>query len=120
MLSPVAVSWMIGRSILDPRFGPASALAQKLGWDEPAFFATPWVARLSVIAMDAVVLDPVRDGPAAGGLAGAAGGDPESAKVDGARAWQSFWHMTFPLMLPVSVTAIVLRLIFQLKLADIV
>jgi multiple sugar transport system permease protein len=28
--------------------------------------------------------------------------------------------MTYPLMLPVSVTAIVLRLIFELKLADIV
>ena len=44
----------------------------------------------------------------------------ESAKVDGANAWQSFWHMAFPIMLPVSVTAIVLRVIFELKLADIV
>ena len=31
-----------------------------------------------------------------------------------------FWQITFPLMLPVSVTAIVLRIIFELKLADIV
>ena len=44
----------------------------------------------------------------------------EAAKVDGASKWQSFWQITFPLMLPVSVTAIVLRIIFQLKLADIV
>ncbi len=44
----------------------------------------------------------------------------EAAKVDGASPWQSFWQITFPLMLPVSVTAIVLRIIFQLKLADIV
>ena len=44
----------------------------------------------------------------------------EAAKVDGASGWQNFWHITFPLMLPVSVTAIVLRIIFQLKLADIV
>src|SRR5437868_14972793 len=44
----------------------------------------------------------------------------EAAKVDGASPWQSFWQITFPLMLPVSVTAIVLKIIFQLKLADIV
>ena len=35
-------------------------------------------------------------------------------------AWQTFWQVTFPLMLPVSVTAIILRIIFKLKLADIV
>jgi len=44
----------------------------------------------------------------------------EAAKVDGASPWQSFWQITFPLMLPVSITAIVLKIIFQLKLADIV
>src|SRR6202022_5010084 len=44
----------------------------------------------------------------------------EAAKVDGANRWQSFWEITFPLMFPVSVTAIVLRIIFELKLADIV
>ena len=44
----------------------------------------------------------------------------EAAKVDGANGWQSFWQITFPLMLPVSVTALILRIIFELKLADIV
>ena len=56
-------------------------------------------------------------------LAGMATIDPEiydAAKVDGASPWQAFWKITFPLMLPVSVTAVVLRIIFELKLADIV
>ena len=44
----------------------------------------------------------------------------EAAKVDGANRWQSFWQITFPLMLPVSVTAVIIRIIFKLKLADIV
>jgi multiple sugar transport system permease protein len=44
----------------------------------------------------------------------------EAAKVDGASAWQTFWKIAFPLLLPVSITAIVLRIIFKLKLADIV
>src|SRR6185503_4392763 len=33
----------------------------------------------------------------------------EAAKVDGASPWQSFWQITFPLMLPVSITAIVIN-----------
>ena len=44
----------------------------------------------------------------------------EAAKVDGASPWQRFWQVIFPLMLPVSITAIVLRIIFKLKLADII
>jgi multiple sugar transport system permease protein len=44
----------------------------------------------------------------------------EAAKVDGANAWQAFWRVTFPMMLPVSITAVVIRIIFKLKLADIV
>jgi multiple sugar transport system permease protein len=44
----------------------------------------------------------------------------EAAKVDGASGWQSFRHVTFPLMLPVSITVLIIRIIFKLKLADIV
>ena len=44
----------------------------------------------------------------------------EAAKVDGASHWTTFWQVTFPLMLPVSITAILIRIIFKLKLADII
>ena len=44
----------------------------------------------------------------------------EAAKVDGATSWRGFWEVTFPLMLPVSITAILIRIIFKLKLADII
>ena len=37
MLSPVAVSWMIGKSMLEIRFGPISRLVRALGWDNPTF-----------------------------------------------------------------------------------
>ncbi len=120
MLSPVAVSWMIGKSIMEYRFGPAATLARALGWDSPAFFASPWIARLSIMAMDAWVSIPFIMILLLAGLQAMPKELVEAAKVDGANAWQSFWKVTFPLMLPVSVTAIVLRIIFKLKLADIV
>ena len=44
----------------------------------------------------------------------------EAARVDGATGWRAFWEVTFPLMLPVSITSVLIRLIFKLKLADIV
>jgi len=120
MLSPVAVSWMIGKSILEYRFGPAAALARHLGWESPVFFATPWIARLSIMAMDAWVSIPFIMILLLAGLQALPGEVAEAAKVDGANSWQSFWKITFPLMLPVSVTAVILRIIFELKLADIV
>ena len=120
MLSPVAVSWMIGKSLGEYRFGPIAKLARHLGWDNPAFFTTPWVAKFSIAIMDAWVWIPFIMIMLLAGLQALPKELSEAAKVDGASKWQSFWQITFPLMLPVSVTAIVLRIIFQLKLADIV
>jgi multiple sugar transport system permease protein len=120
MLSPVAVSWMIGKSLLEYRFGPAASLARDLGWDNPAFFAHPWIARLSIEAMDAWVSIPFIMIILLAGLQAMPKEVLEAAKVDGANGWQSFWHVTFPLMLPVSITVLIIRIIFKLKLADIV
>ena len=120
MLSPVAVSWMIGKSIMEFRFGPASSLARFLGWDTPAFFASPWLARLSIEALDAWVSIPFMMILLLAGLQALPKEVQEAAKVDGANEWQSFWLVTFPLMLPVSITAVIIRIVFKLKLADIV
>jgi multiple sugar transport system permease protein len=120
MLSPVAVSWMIGKSLMEYRFGPVSNLARQLGWDNPTFFTSPWIAKFSIVVMDAWVWIPFIMIMLLAGLQALPKELSEAAKVDGASKWQSFWQITFPLMLPVSVTAIVLRIIFQLKLADIV
>ena len=120
MLSPVAVSWMIGKSLLEYRFGPAATLARYLGWDNPAFFASPMMARFSIQAMDAWVSIPFIMIILLAGLQAMPKEVQEAAKVDGANGWQSFWHVTFPIMLPVSITVLIIRIIFKLKLADIV
>jgi multiple sugar transport system permease protein len=120
MLSPVAVSWMVGKSIMEYRFGPAATLARHLGWDSPAFFSSPWIAKFGIEAMDAWVSIPFVMILLLAGLQALPKEVQEAAKVDGATPWQSFWKITFPLMLPVSATAVVLRIIFKLKLADII
>jgi multiple sugar transport system permease protein len=120
MLSPVAVSWMIGKSLGEYRFGPLATLARQLGWSQPAFFTDPVIARISIMMMDAWTYIPFMMIMLLAGLQAMPKEVQEAARVDGASPWQAFWKITFPLMLPVSITAILLRIIFKLKLADIV
>lgn len=120
MLSPVAVSWMIGKSILQTPHGPLARLGGWLGWDTPSFYTDPAVAKLSIMAMDAWTFIPFMMIMLLAGLQALPKEVQEAARVDGASGWRGFWEVTFPLMLPVSVTAILIRIIFKLKLADIV
>ncbi|KRB49312.1 sugar ABC transporter permease [Rhizobium sp. Root708] len=120
MLSPVAISWMIGRSMMDLRAGPVSNFMRLLGWHDPSFFTSPWAARISIAAIDAWVWIPFMIILLLAGLQAMDKEIQEAARVDGATSWQAFWQITFPLMLPVSITAILIRVIFLLKLADVV
>lgn len=120
MLSPVALSWMVGKSMMEIRFGPLANFARWLGWDSPAFFTDPWLARTAIMAMDAWTFIPLMMIILLAGLQSLPKEVMEAAKVDGASPWQTFWKITFPLMLPVSITAVIIRVIFKLKLADII
>jgi len=120
MLSPVAVSWMIGKSMLEARFGPIARLARELGIDNPSFFGTPEMARAMIMIMDAWTFIPFMMIMLLAGLQAIPKDIQEAARVDGATPWQNFWEVTFPLMIPVSITAVMIRIIFKLKLADII
>jgi multiple sugar transport system permease protein len=120
MLSPVAVSWMVGKSMMEIRFGPLANLARWLGWETPIFFSDPWLAKASIMVMDAWTFIPLMMIMLLAGLQALPKEVMEAAKVDGATAWQTFWKIVFPLTLPVSITAIMIRIIFKLKLADII
>ena len=120
MLSPVAVSWMVGKSMLEVRFGPITKLAKTLGWDSPAFFSTPEIAKISIMVMDSWTYIPFMMIMLLAGLQGLPREILEAARVDGATKWPMFWKIIFPIMLPVSLTAILIRIIFKLKIADII
>ena len=44
----------------------------------------------------------------------------EAARVDGASAWQRFWRITLPLIMPIMVTALLIRIIDAFKVVDII
>ncbi len=120
MLSPVAVSWMIGKSMLEQRFGPVASLGRSLGWETPTFFSNPEIARLTMMCMDAWTFIPLMIVMLLAGLQALPKEVLEAARVDGANKWMMFKKIIFPIMLPVSLTTIVIRIIFKLKLADII
>ena len=126
-VDPVALRLVMGYVIQNVGLFPHLSIADNvatvprlLGWDNPAFFSSPWLARSSIMAMDAWVSIPFVMILLLAGLQALPHEVAEAAKVDGASPWQTFWKITFPLMLPVSLTAVILRIIFELKLADIV
>ena len=120
MLSPVAVSWMIGKSMLEARFGPISRLARAIGIDNPSFFESAWMAKTTIMVLDAWIFIPFMMIMLLAGLQAIPKELQEASRVDGATGWKAFWEITFPLMLPVSITAVMIRIIFKLKLADVV
>ena len=121
MLSPVAVAWMIGKSMLviQPA-GPIIRLLRFFGWENPSFYSSPWMAKLTIMLMDAWTFIPFMMIMILAGLQSIPKELNEAARVDGANGWRAFWEVTFPMMLPVSITAVLIRIIFKLKLADIV
>jgi multiple sugar transport system permease protein len=120
MLSPVAVSWMVGKSMMEVRFGPISNFLKWLGVENPSFFGDAWIAKFTIQAMDAWTFIPFIMIMLLAGLQALPKDVIEASQVDGANKWQQFWGVIFPLMIPVSITAIVLRIIFKLKIADII
>lgn len=120
MISPVAVGWMVGRSILDANRGVVPKLLEKVGLEGVSFFDQKIPAFLGIVAMDTWIAVPFMMVMLLAGLQALPTEILEAAQIDGSTGWQRFWDITFPLMLPVSLTAIVLRAIFEFKLVDIV
>jgi multiple sugar transport system permease protein len=120
MISPVAVGWMVGRSILDANRGVVPKLLASVGIDRVSFFDQPVPAFLGIVAMDSWIAVPFMMVMLLAGLQALPIEVFEAAQIDGASGWKRFWDITFPLMLPVSLTAVVLRVIFEFKLVDVV
>ncbi|MBF2735355.1 MAG: sugar ABC transporter permease, partial [Betaproteobacteria bacterium AqS2] len=44
----------------------------------------------------------------------------EAAEIENASPWRRFWDITFPMLLPISVAVVLIRLIESLKIIDTV
>lgn len=119
MLTPAAVGY-VGRMLFNEAKGPVNDIIQHLGgpmipWTSKAPFALP-----SLILVDAWEWTPFMMIVLFAGLQSLPPEVFEAARVDGAGDFQIFRHITFPMLLPVSLTVILIRGLEAFKLFDIV
>ncbi len=120
MLSPVIVSIVIGKMMFQEDIGPINELLRYLGFKGIKWFTDgSW-------AMAAIVIVEVWHSSAfmilmlTAGLLSIPEDLLEAASVDGADGVQGFWFITLPLLVPILATAVLIRTLDTLKIADIV
>lgn len=119
MLTPVVVGF-IWKMILDPSFGPLDNILGHVGLPAIKWLSDPVAAFAGIILVDVWEWTPFIFLILYAGLRSLPVEPFESAKVDGANGWRIFWDITFPMMLPASIAAVLLRSIEAFKLFDIV
>jgi multiple sugar transport system permease protein len=119
-ISPIAVGFIIGRMMLGEAFGPVNDILHRIGLPIVSWYGTPAMARLTLILVDAWQWTPFMMIVLLAGLQLIPRDALEAARVDGASAWRTFRHITFPLLLPATITALLIRMLELFKLVDIV
>jgi multiple sugar transport system permease protein len=119
LMNPVIVG-LIWRMFLHPTLGIVNYLLGLAGIDPVNWLGSTKVAIWTIILVDIwhqvsfmIVL-------LLAGLSALPREPYEAARVDGANALQSFWHITLPLMWPVIIVTLLIRLIFAVKTYDLV
>ncbi len=100
--------------LFNPFFGPVNTLLTGIGLGQPEWFSDPWMARLMILLISGIQLG---EGfiIMLAGLQSIPGSFIEAARIDGANAWNIFWRITFPQMLPWILIFIVRDLVFSLE-----
>ena len=120
MVSPIAVGFIIGRMVFSEGFGPVNDILQAVGLPAVAWVTSPTMAKVTIILVDTWQWTPLVMLLILAGLQGIPSEPLEAARVDGASEWQIFRFIVFPLLLPISVTAILIRALEAFKIIDII
>jgi multiple sugar transport system permease protein len=119
MLPPVVVG-VVWRLMLNPDFGAINGTLKSAGLNTDAltWTASPLLALVSVIAVDVWQWTPFMFLVLLAGLQAIPQEPYEAAMIDGASAWQSFRHVTLPLLKPAMLIALLLRTMDLLRVFD--
>ena len=119
MLPPVVVG-VVWRLMLNPNFGAINGTLKGTGLKTEAltWTASPRLALASVIAVDVWQWTPFMFLVLLAGLQAIPQEPYEAARVDGSSAWQTFRHVTLPLLKPAILIALLLRTMDLLRVFD--
>ncbi|MEW5956704.1 MAG: sugar ABC transporter permease [Chloroflexota bacterium] len=118
MITPVGVAYMF-RMLTDTDKGPFQPIWQALGLGLYSWVTDPWGARIAVMIGDIWQWTPFIFIVLLAALESQSVEPFEAAIVDGASRWQIFRYITWPEIMPVSMTVILIRMIEAFKIIDL-
>ena len=116
-LTPIAVGYM-WRMLFNDSIGPLNDLLTRIGLGGLPWLSQGRYALASLIAVDVWHWTPFIMILLLAGLQAVPQEVVEAGTVDGATAWQRFRFIVFPLLIPTSLAAIVLRALEAAKIVD--
>ncbi|NRP22183.1 Trehalose transport system permease protein SugA [Ensifer adhaerens] len=119
LVAPVAVA-LIARQVLNPTMGPLNELMSALGFPNLPFLTQTSWALGSIIAVEVWQWTPFVILMLLAGLQTLPDDVYEAAALENATPWQQFRDITFPMLLPISVAVVFIRLIESYKIIDTV
>ena len=120
MMLPTVVVGVVWRLMLNPNFGAVNGTLKQLGIDTEGltWTASPRLAMLSVIAVDVWQWTPFVFLVLLAGLQAIPQEPYEAALIDGSSRWQTFLHVTLPLLKPSILIVLLLRTMDLLRVFD--
>jgi len=119
MTTPVVMS-VIWRTVFHESLGPANDLLSMVGIGPVPWLSTATGAFISVVIVEVWQWTPFMFLLLLAGLVSLPREPYLAAAIDGASPTRTFWQVTFPLMAPISIGAIIIRLIEASKIMDTV
>ena len=117
--TPVAVG-IVFNLFYDPTIGLLNFALHALGLPQGRWVSSENSVIASLVLVDVWQWTPMITLIVLAGLAGLSEEPVEAARVDGASDWQILRYVTLPMVMPVILTAMILRLIDALKTFDII
>lgn len=119
VIAPVAAG-TLWRMLLNSRAGLVNHLLGYIGIQGPEWLASPTWALISVMLLDIWQATPFVLLVVAAGITGIPGELLEAASIDGASRWQMFWKVELPLLTPLLLLTLMLRMLDSLLSLDAV
>ena len=119
MMTPV-VAGVLWRNLFNSQYGVINHLIGLLGIPPQTWLGSPTQALPSVIMVEIWMQLPVVAFVLAAGIASLPTDMYKAAAVDGASAWQTFRMITLPLLKPVILVVLLLRIMDAFKVFDII
>jgi multiple sugar transport system permease protein len=117
---PTIVAAYAFRWLLDDQFGLIPYWINQVTGSRVAPLASPEGAQVSLVLVNVWKNAPFMGVVFLAGLQGVPEDLYEAARVDGASAWQRFWAITFPLILPLVIAQGMFFVVWQLAAFDLI